>query len=188
MRWYIPGVLDLVNYSQEEIIGFIDLGQNASSSIEKGQALEHLARYIFEKIPGVEIHDVDSMNYHLTEEIDIAVWNDQESDGLKSFPVIFLIECKNLDGNVPTRDVAYFITKIRNKGLDFGIIIASNGITGSQEDSTRAHFEIPLALSEGIRVIIINLDDILLLRNTNDLIQLIKRKVSSLYLKGSIEL
>lgn len=188
MKWSIRGVLDLVDYSQVEIIKFINTGKNARTSIEKGQALEHLVCYLIEKIPGVEIYDVDSMNYHLTEEIDIAIWNDQESDGLKSFPIIILIECKNLDGNIPTRDVAYFITKIRNKGLDFGIIIASNGITGSQDDSTRAHFEIPLALREGIRVIIINLDEILRLRNTHDLIRLIKQKVCSLYLKGSIEL
>ncbi len=188
MQWSIRGVLDLVDYSQEEIISFIDAGKNATTSIEKGQALENLVCYILEKIPGVEIHDIDSMNFHLTEEIDIAVWNDQESDGLKSFPIIILVECKNLDGNIPTRDVAYFITKIRNKGLDFGILIASNGITGSQDNSTRAHFEIPLALREGIRVIIINLEEISVLRNTDDLIRLIKQKVCSLYLKGSIEL
>ena len=55
-------------------------------------------------------------------------------DGLKGFPLIILIECKNLTGNVPTRDVAFFITKLRNKGLDFGIIVASNGIMGSPND------------------------------------------------------
>lgn len=180
-------MFDLVDYSQEEIIRFIDTGKKARAKKKKGQALENLACYLIEKIPGIEIYEVDSINYHLTEEIDIAIWNDQESDGLKSFPIVILIECKNLAGNVPTRDVAYFITKIRNKGLDFGILIASNGITGSPEDSTRAHFEIPLALREGIRVIIINLEEILMLMNTSDLIRLIKQKVCSLYLKGSIE-
>ncbi len=178
----------MVKYSKEKIIRFINNGENSRTKKEKGQALENLAVYLFKKIPGVEIYDVDSLNYHLTEENDIAVWNDQESDGLKSFPVIILIECKNLAGKVPTKEVAYFITKLRNKGLDFGIIIASNGITGSQEDSTRAHFEIPLALREGIRIFIINLEEILILGNTGDLIQLIKQKVCKLYIKGSIEL
>ncbi|MEJ2280033.1 MAG: restriction endonuclease [Candidatus Lokiarchaeota archaeon] len=145
----------MVEYSQEQIMKFIDSGRTAKNVKIKGQALEKLACYLIEKIPGVEIYEVDSTNYHLTEEIDIAIWNDQESDGLRSFPIVILIECKNIDGNVPTRDIAYFITKIRNKGLNFGILIASNGITGSSENSTRAHFEIPLALKEGIRVIYI---------------------------------
>lgn len=178
----------MVDYSKKKIIKFINNGKKSKITTEKGHALELLACYLFEKIPGVEIYDIDSMNYHLTEEIDIALWNDQETDGLKSFPVMILIECKNLAGNVATRDVAYFITKLRNKSLDFGIIIASNGITGSPENSTRAHFEIPIALSDGIRIIIINLEEILALRNTRDLIQLIKQKMCKLYIKCSIEL
>ena len=176
------------NYDSLKIIDFISEGNNASTAIEKGMALEELVVYIFDKIPGIEIYETDIMNFHQTEEIDVVLWNEKDENGLKNFPEIIFIECKNLASKVSTRDLAYFITKLRNKGLSFGILIASLGITGSESKSTRAHFEMPLALKEGIRIIVLTISDILNLENVNDLIKLIKSKICRLHVKGSIEL
>jgi hypothetical protein len=178
----------MTSYDSIKINEFIDKGTNATTTTEKGKALEDLVVYIFEKIPGVEIYETDVMNFHLTEELDVVLWNEKEENGLKNFPEIIFIECKNLATNVSTHDLAYFITKVRNKGLNFGILIASIGITGSENRSTRAHFEIPLALRDGIRIIVITIEDIVNLSNVNDLLFLIKSKICRLHVKGSIEL
>lgn len=175
-------------YDSQKVIEIIDKGNNSSKAIDKGRALEELVVYIFDKIPGIEIYETDVMNYHLTEEVDVVLWNEKDENGLKNFPEIIFIECKNLAGKVSTRDLSYFITKLRNKGLNFGIMIASLGITGSESKSTRAHFEMPLALKEGIRIIILTIDDILNLNNVDDLLKLIKSKICRLHVKGSIEL
>ena len=178
----------MVDYNAQKIKSFIKKGVNAPNSREKGKALEDLVCYLFLQFNGIELYDTDVMNFHKTEEIDIVLWNEQKEDLLKSLPNIIFIECKNLKKNVGTQDVAYFITKLRNKGLTFGILIASFGITGSEKNSDRAHFEIPIALSDGIRVIIITINDIIHLSTTHNLIKLIKQKICSLYVKGSIQL
>ena len=176
------------DYDSLRIIEILEKGNNASNAIEKGRALEELVVYIFEKVPGITIYDTDVMNFHQTEEIDVVLWNEKEENGLKNFPEIIFIECKNLSKKVGTRDLAYFITKVRNKGLNFGILIASLGISGSESKSTRAHFEMPLALKEGIRIIVITLNDIMNLNSVTDLLNLIKLRICSLLVRGSIEL
>ena len=178
----------MVSYSRETINEFIENGKISSNTHEKGQILQDLVCYLFEKIPGIKVYETNIMNYYSTEELDIVLWNEQEMDGLRGFHSVIIIECKNLDQTMGTRDVSFFITKIRNKGLNFGIIVASNGITGSEDTSSRAHFEIPLALKEGIRVITINLREVLELTDSSDLIKLIKGKICKLYVKGSIEI
>ena len=182
------GDKSLADYDLQIINDFIQRGQNASNTTEKGKALEDLVSYIFSNVRGLEIYETNVTNFYRTEEVDIALWNEQNEDVLRSLPNIIFIECKNLNSRVVTNDVAYFITKLRNRGLTFGILITSLGITGSEHNSTAAHFEISLALKDGIKLIIITTNDIINLSNTDNLIKLIKRKICSLYVTGSIEL
>lgn len=174
----------MVNYSNEIIVSFFRTGENSKTTVGKGRALEDLICYLFENLPGISITRRNQMNQFLTEEIDVAFFNDQHPDGIYFFPHIFIVECKNWSKAVGTEEVSYFIKKVENRGLTYGIFIATNDITGA--DYNRAHFEVALALSKGIRIIVINKQEILGLKSTDNLVQLLKIKLCDLAVSGKL--
>jgi hypothetical protein len=173
-------------YSTVEVNRFFSVSDNATTAFEKGRALEDLTCYLFELIPGIKVSKRDQMNVAHTEEIDIAFWNDRLPEGLAFLPYIIIVECKNHTRAVDTRDVSYFITKIRNRGFDFGILVATNGITGSSQELNDAHSQISSALKDKIHIIVMTRDEIERLANSEDLIGLIKEKLCELAVCGSI--
>ena len=172
-------------YSPRRIREHFQLGDNATTTTEKGRALEELIRYVFESVPGIPVTRRDEQNVFLTEEIDIAFWNDKSADGFSFLPNIILVECKNWSRPVGSEEVSYFIDKIRHRGLDLGILVAVNGITGSSEEITAAHYQVAFALHDGIRIIVITREEIEDLSDTEELIRLLKLKLCDLALKGT---
>lgn len=162
--------------------GIVDAGNAAVTTTDKGRALEDLICYIFDILPGIAITHRNELNEFHTEEIDVALLN----DGLNYMPINILVECKNWSNAVSSIEVAWFLTKLRNRGLDFGILVSPLGITGNQVDLTAANFEVASALKERRRLIIITTAEILGLSNTDELEQLIKLKICDLVVKGSI--
>nr|WP_251009749.1 restriction endonuclease [Bacillus sp. ISL-39] len=126
------------------------------------------------------------MNTFNTEEIDVALWNDQSKKGLYFLQNIILIECKNWSNAVSSNEVSWFAHKLESRGLDFGILIAVNGITGNSEDFTRANSIIAHHLVKGRKIIIINRNEIEQLDNTDNLSLLIKEKLCELAVAGII--
>jgi hypothetical protein len=74
---------------------------------------------------------------------------------------------------------------LRQRGCDHGILFAANGITGVPGDLTRAHFEIATALAAGIRVMVVTRADIEYATNTNQIVDLLKRKLCQLVVSGT---
>jgi predicted helicase len=173
-------------YSQAAIKKFLKTADQASTNAAKGKAFEDLACYLFEKIPGITITHRNAPNAFESEEIDIALWNEQHPKGLKSFNAFLLIECKNWSVPVGSADVATFITKLGHRGLDFGILIAARGITGNAEDSNRAHHQVSIALSNKIQLIVLTRDEIEKLKASEELVALIKTKVCQLIASGTV--
>lgn len=60
---------------------FLHVGANASTTAEKGRALEDLICYVFETVPGVAVSRRNEKNAFATEEIDVALWNDCDPAG-----------------------------------------------------------------------------------------------------------
>jgi hypothetical protein len=152
----------------------------------KGKACEDLAGYLFESIPGISISHRNALNVFESEEIDVAFWNEQHPKGLKSLDATLLIECKNWSTTVGSPEVTSFITKLRNRSLDFGILIAAKGITGNPADGDRAHHQVSLALSQKIRLIVITRKEIENLKSAAELVVLIKTKVCQLIVSGTV--
>lgn len=165
---------------------FIDAGENATTTAGKGRALEDLICYVMSLVPGVAITHRDQLNAFLTEEIDVAVWNDGSADGFHFLPNIILVECKNWSNRVGSAEVSWFDSKLRSRGLTFGILVTTLGITGDGADLTRAHLEIAGALREGRRLIVLTTAEILGLADTDELIRLIKVKLCDLAVKGTV--
>lgn len=126
------------------------------------------------------------MNAYDTEEIDVAFWNEQHPAGLRSLNAIILVECKNWSAAVGSMEVSWFLTKIRNRGLDFGILIAANGITGSAADKDAAHDVVGKALADGVRLILFARHEIEQLASSEDLVTLVKRKICQLVVTGTV--
>jgi predicted helicase len=171
---------------QAAIKKMLKAADQAKTPAAKGKAFEDLACYLFESIPGVSVSHQNALNVFESEEIDVAFWNEQDPKGLKWLEAFLLVECKNWSTAVGSAEVITFIAKLRNRGLDFGILIATKGITGNPEDSNRAHHQVSLALSDKIQLIVITRGEIEGLKDSAELVRLIKRKVSQLIATGTV--
>lgn len=62
--------------------GFIATGAGAGTTAIRGTALEDLICYLLGLVPTVAVTHRNDMNPFNTEEIDVAVWNEQDATGL----------------------------------------------------------------------------------------------------------
>lgn len=82
-------------YDKSVIQAHLAAADHAATSDAKGKALEDLACYLFGQVPGISITERNPFNAFATEEIDVALWNEQDPAGLKSFDSVILVECKS---------------------------------------------------------------------------------------------
>jgi hypothetical protein len=168
---------------QVEIRRQLQQCDNATTYHHKGKALEDLICFLFETVPGITTRR-NKKNVFETEEIDVFLWNEFFPDGLPSpaFKPYILVECKNWSAKVGSNDVSWFDTKLENRGLSMGILIATQGITGDPQRLTDAHFIIAKVLSKQRRILVITREDIENLTCASDLVRLLKEKLSDLFL------
>ena len=172
--------------STRRVRDFLAVADAATTNAAKGKAFEDLVEYVFGTIPGVVYPSRDVLNRFESEEVDVAFFNEQRTNGLKSFNAFLLIECKNWSGAVGSAELGTFVSKLRNRGLDFGVLIAANGITGSADDGKQAHHQASLALKDGVRIVVITRAEIEALRTSDDLVTLIKKKTCQLIAAGTV--
>ncbi|WP_063683364.1 restriction endonuclease [Bradyrhizobium stylosanthis] len=161
-------------------------GDAAATAHAKGQALEGLLGYVFEKYPGVKLLDRNVVVANGSEEIDLVFWNDRVANGLPFLPNILLFECKNWVHPVGSDAVVYFINKVRSRHLEFGFLIAANGITGDAADLNAAHQQIHNALiADNVKIIVINRQELRGISSTQQLTALIQAKIARIILRGA---
>lgn len=176
----------MARFSQTKIRGLLSRGDNANTTTEKGRALEDLICYLFSKITGIAVTGRNENNVFHSEEIDVAFWNEKNRNALDFLPNLLFVECKNWSVPIGSAEVREFESKLRGKGLTFGVIVAANGITGDEADRIGAHHVIDRALAEQRQIIVITREEIEALVDTNQLIGAIKQKLCRLYVAGSI--
>jgi hypothetical protein len=176
----------MARFSQRKIKDFFAKSDAATTKAEKGKHLEDLAVYLFEMVPGISVSARDKKNAYETEEIDVAFWNEQRPRGFKALNFLILVECKNWSAPVGSVEVSWFLTKIRNRSLDFGILIAANGITGSDVDRKQAHDVVSKALADGVRMVLLTRAEIEALADSDELVKMVKRKLCELVVSGTV--
>jgi len=176
----------MARYSVNTITGHLNNCDNGQTNFEKGRAFEDLTCYLFETIPGISITQRNQMNAFQNEEIDVAIWNERSKYGLSFLPNIILIECKNWRAPVSSNEVSWFCNKLASRGLDFGILIANNGITGNAQDLTAAHSIIAQHLAQRRQIVVLTRAEIESLRETSEIVKLIKQKLCILAVSGRI--
>jgi hypothetical protein len=171
---------------QDTVATYIESGRNAENTVDQGRALEDLICYVFDLVPGISITRRNEKNAFKTEEIDVALWNDGHVDGFHFLPNIILVECKNWSARVGRDELSWFDTKLRRRGLSYGVLVATNGITGDATQLTDAHSIVAAALRERRRLIVITGDEILALSDTSELVHLVKEKLCDLAVAGTV--
>jgi hypothetical protein len=176
-------------YDKAKIQGFlhrVDRAKGKKQRAARGKAFEELARYLFECIPGVVVTARDKPNIFGTEEIDLACLNYGHQSGLITLPPNFLVECKGWRHPVGSEQVAWFLMKIRHRGLDFGILIAAKGITGEPEERTASHYLVglELAAARSIRMVIVTRKEIETLQSGERFAKMLIEKVNRLHATG----
>jgi hypothetical protein len=168
------------------IESYVEVGTNGATTAHQGRALEDLICYVFAQVPGITISRRNEMNAFQTEEIDVALWNDGHTDGFFFLPNIILVECKNWSSKVGSAELNWFDSKLRNRGLSFGVLVAARGITGDPAEITAAHSIVAAALREGRRLIIISSNELVALTDSSQLVHLFKEKLCDLAVKGTV--
>lgn len=165
------------------LVSRLDAASRARSQQRRGQLYEELICHLFETIDGISLTVRNMLNTRRSQEIDIAFWNDQHRPrGLWFLPDRILVECKNWSKRVGSAEVSWFDAKLRRRGPSgrFGILFAASGVTGDPVDRSAAKDIIDQALADGREIIVITNDDLISLTSSDDLVQLLKLKLTRL--------
>lgn len=98
----------------------------------RGQILEDLATYLTLLVPGW-IPERNVVTTHKEFESDIVVSDHTQASNLLDAEHHILVECKNWAKPVGVQDVGYFLYRMILSRTKYGILFASNGITGDSK-------------------------------------------------------
>ena len=176
----------MARIARNRVIKLLARGRNGATPTEKGRALEDTVCYVFGRVPGISVTKRNVHNVFHSEEIDVAFFNERHPLGFYYLPQIILVECKNWSVPLGSGEIAWFNEKLRNRGLEVGILVAANGITGNAKQRTDAHAIIAGALREQRMILVISTTELSTLQDTRDLIRLLKEKLCELAVEGTI--
>lgn len=150
---------------------------------EKGRALENLIEYTINSLYGLKVYDRDCRTK--TEEIDLIVMNEQIHSHLKFFGNVILVECKNWFKPIDVLHVDHFISVLERKGLNDGILVAANGVTGTiNSDATNV---IANALPKKIKVVVLTMKELKTIEKHDDIYEMLLKKYMQLFLGKILE-
>jgi hypothetical protein len=158
----------------------------ATDTDAQGKAYEALADYLFSCIPGC-MTERDIFNVFETEQIDVAVGNEQRLDGLPLLPPVLLVECKDWAQAVDSKTVGYFMNILAGRSVEVGILIAANGTTGGA-DMKNANALGLAAAPRGIKVLVITTEDIQSLQSATELVALLNGRYLRAVASGTLGL
>lgn len=157
--------------------------ENAQGNAEKGASFESLVEALLTSLDGVQIEHRDARMD--AEEIDLVVWNAQVEEVFRPWDAVILVECKNWSTRVDAPQLDSFIGKMRRRNLKTGLFVAANGVTGGFLDggggSVGATELIKSALQEGIRVVVVTLDDLRAIDSLDKLRDLLRTRYCGLF-------
>ncbi|AIA75773.1 hypothetical protein FF32_13260 [Halomonas campaniensis] len=163
----------------------VDAVDNAVTNQEKGNSLESLSSYLFNSIDGIEVRETNI--YGPAEEVDLLLWNAKIAQVFEPWDNLISVECKNWSNPAGANLIDNFAAKIRLKHLTTGIFIAANGVTGDFVNGSNQNRGAVYRLHEhltrdGIRIVVIRMDDLRGLVDINDFLELVKDRYCKIYM------
>lgn len=178
----------MVDYSQPVIQKLLAECRNSTlPTTARGRAFEQLFAHFLEPIPSV-VFQTDTVNFAQSDEIDIAVAHNPWLSGLGCYPSLFLVEAKNWDDYVDSPSISVFTEKLRERRIELGILFTTKGVTGDPEARRAAHHKAASAQRDGIRLVLITVEDVLRLRRSEELTRLLIKRVLGMAASGSFVL
>lgn len=170
--------------NQLRVQKLLRIADTTSVGDTRGRAFEILCCYLLGSVPGLRVVGRDEVDLFESEEIDLMVTNDHNPDGLWFLnPRFILVECKNWSRPVGSQEVAWFDRKLHDRHIDFGILVAANGITGVANLLTSANHVIVDALRDGREIIVVTRREMEVITSSDDIVELLKDKQTRLKLK-----
>lgn len=169
-RWALP--LDIAELARH--IAWCEAAAPTSKS--KGDRLEQLTIWLFSHIPGFRVMKSNTFSEDGASEVDVAIWNEGRDEGLPSFGSTILVECKNRNRALRSQDVAWFDWKLRLGAIRYGILVASQGITGEMVNRNAASSIVSHANVDKRTILVLTMDDLGGISSTMDLRDLLIEK------------
>jgi Restriction endonuclease len=154
----------------------------ATTSADKGKALEDFLEYMFGEFGGVTVQHRDLRAP--AQELDLVLYNDQLEQFFKSASAEIIVEAKNWATPVGAPEVNWFLDKMRQRGVTHGFLVAANGVTGQTLDRGDGAIDaLYQVLQYGMRPVVLTLDDLSAIRSQAELLVLFKRRSCALFAK-----
>ena len=177
----------MARYSNSYIRKLLMESDTAENSDIKGDKLEELIKYLFDKIPGVTFYQKNVLDGFRAHELDVVFKNDQRRSDLYFLDFVIITECKNIANRLGSSEVGWFVRKLQDRGASNGILISLSGITGVGDGISNAHSEVLTALTrDKISVLLLDREEIEILRTTGELVDLLQNKILKLTIQRTI--
>ncbi|RZK08848.1 MAG: hypothetical protein EOO43_21295 [Flavobacterium sp.] len=177
----------MARYSNANIRRLLHESDTAPTSDEKGDKLEELVTYLFDKIPGVSFHKKNVLDGVRAHELDVIFKNDKRVSDLYFLDFVIITECKNTANRLGSNEVRWFISKLQDRGLSNGILITLSGITGVADGISNAHSEVINAvIRDKVSVLVLTREEIESLTTTDELVDILQDKILSLTIERTV--
>lgn len=172
-------------YSADMIEKLVARGRDYQLSQKaRGDALEDLICYLLENVSGIMLRR-NAIDRAKSMEIDVTVASRQEG-WMKVLHPLFLVECKNWSDPVDSKAINDFSTKLLDRNIKDGLLIAANGITGDSTKLSAAHHRVIMSQSRGQRIIVLKLEDVCVVNTPEEFTELIVASVLDVASSGSL--
>lgn len=161
-------------YDPVELAKLIDQVESSArqgTNQVKGTAMAHLVAHIFGQIPGMELRHREFLNPDGTSEIDLIFRNRPLVSGLFD-GVTLHMECKNERRKISAAQVRIFASKLRDHNQPVGIMISHTGLAGKPGTKSYAHGIVSSELGQGRSIVILCLEDLRKLEDTEQLVDI----------------
>jgi hypothetical protein len=177
----------MAKYSNAHIRKLLNDSDNAPTADAKGDILEQLTVYLFDKVPGVRFHKKNVLDGVRAHELDVVFKNDKRISDLYFLDFVIITECKNTANRLGSAGVRWFIDKLRDSGVSTGILISLSGITGITDGVSNAHSEVINAvIRDKVSVLLLSRTEIEVLTNTDELVNLLQDKILALTIERTV--
>ena len=142
--------------------------------------MEELLCSLFKKIPGLSITKRNEDRKFEGKDIEIVFWNEQKSDGFYFLPNIIPFGAHRSLEKLEREHIKWFINRLKERGLSFGVLIAMNGLVEDEEEQSLVRQQISSALNDERQIVILRGKDFEKIESTEQLVTLVKEKLCEL--------
>lgn len=170
-------------YDTSKVASLAEACRNAKGNHAKGEAMADLVDYMFGTLDGLSLKKRGHLAADGSGEIDFVFASDPKVCRLPLFNVTLFVECKNEAKKISAAQVRVFGSKLGERNQRVGVMITKKGLTGSR--SSHGHKIVSDELRQGRSIVVISLEDMEGMSETDQLEDLFHARLEELEFEGS---